>query len=155
MTPCRPHSPEQQEALVAYSAGRMGAARARELERHIADCEHCARFCREQQAVWGALDGWQAAAISRDFDHRLMARIEAHTRRPQWLRWTEALAGWRVAAPALALGLVVAVGIFVTGDGAPDPGLTARSVEIAEPVDFDQVESALDDLEMLRQFGSI
>ena len=50
--------------------------RARRWNEHIEACPACREFAGGQQAVWQALDAWEPAAVSMDFDRRLYARIE-------------------------------------------------------------------------------
>ena len=46
-----------------------------ELERHISACGTCREMAAQQRAVWDALDHWQPALVSDDFNDRLYRRI--------------------------------------------------------------------------------
>jgi anti-sigma factor RsiW len=62
--------------LLDYAAGKLKAEARAQMERHIAGCPACRAFAGGQQAVWQALEAWEPAAVSMDFDRRLYARID-------------------------------------------------------------------------------
>src|SRR5690349_3128736 len=61
--------------LLDYCSRKLDAERTLILERHIELCPACREFAENQRAVWSALDSWEAAPVSADFDRRLYARI--------------------------------------------------------------------------------
>src|SRR5436190_8687608 len=67
---------EDAELLLVYCARELSPVVSAALERHIEICPACREFVQGQQAVWHALDGWEAAPVSMDFDRRLYQRIE-------------------------------------------------------------------------------
>ena len=151
-------SEEQTDRLLAYCAGRLDAATAGELERHIESCCQCAAFRDSQFSVWSALDQWEAVPVSADFNRRLYARIEAAGANPWYRRWLDVL---RPVLARPALSLTAAAAIVVAGFVLDHPAAAPRisrvpAVKTANiPVsatDAEQVEKTLDDLEMLRQF---
>ncbi len=119
---------------------------------HLKACSACGEFVAQQRAVWRALDGWEAPAISADFDRRLFARLEEKT--GWWERWAIPLRAL-VARRALPIGaaacLIVAAGLVSMRFPAmtPRPEMEAVKVENLQP---EQVEHALDDLQMLSDF---
>jgi len=140
------------EALVAYTAGALDREAARALERHMADCAACRSMAADQAAVWKALDAWEAPAISPDFDRRLYRRIDREVRFSWWDRLTRAFRPMplRQALPVTAsAGLLLMAGLLLQ-----HPGPSTRVAPRGEIVRANQVESTLDDLDLLRQFGA-
>lgn len=138
--------------LLAYTAGRLDEARAAALERHIASCEACREFVAGQHAVWQALDAWEAAPVSSDFDRNLYRRIE------QKAGWRERLIESLKLPPArrlvplgAALCLVVAAGWMVEQRPAP-PAPSHKTAAQVESLQPEQVEHAFDDMQMLSDF---
>ncbi len=141
---------EEPEILLDYCAGRLVAGAAAEVRAHIDGCEACRRFVREQAAVWDALDALPAPRVSRDFDAKLLARIERETPRDAWwaLFWTRL--PWRPAL-GFALGCMLVI--------------TAVLLQMPQPVDYGQaqadtaeserIERALDDVDMLLQWAAV
>src|SRR5580658_3433416 len=68
---------EETDLLLDYSAGRLDARRAAMLAQHMETCSECATFRHDQKAVWDALDLWEPASVSMDFNRRLWQRIGA------------------------------------------------------------------------------
>jgi hypothetical protein len=86
-----------------------------------------------------ALDNWGAEPVSIDFDRRLYARLEErrsiHSRIRHWLEGIR----WQPALPAAA----VAAAFVLLMVSAPQAEMRERPPQ--------QVEQALEDLEMLQQ----
>lgn len=161
------------ELILDYCSDRLHREQpelAVEFERHLSQdgCEDCARVVEAQRSVWTALDGFEAPAVSADFDARLWQRIEESEARPWWRRmfdgpaagWS-AMVSWKPAfVTASACAAVFAVMLMVRPDamrqsgGEDQPVVTKASVS-ATAVDFDQVEKALDDIDMLNQMGVV
>ena len=72
---CPIENRESAEILLAYCARKLDAGSSAILEEHIKICPACREFAEGQQSVWKALDAWEAAPVSPDFDRRLYARI--------------------------------------------------------------------------------
>jgi hypothetical protein len=157
---CPIRNTETTELLLDYCAGKLPLGTTAELERHIESCVDCQAFTQAQQQVWTALDDWDMGPISGDFDRRLYARI-AEDQKPSWWQWIAGKLDWR---PALSIGAAcaaVAVLLFINAPGnapapvrptAPPPAyLENTRVDSIEP---EQLERALDDLEMLKQLSS-
>ncbi|MBI2681541.1 MAG: zf-HC2 domain-containing protein [Candidatus Solibacter usitatus] len=147
----------QQEAalLLDYCAGRLEAGAARDVERHLAECARCTEFVAGQQALWNVMNSWQAPPVSADFDRHLDGRLR-ETDSLLWIeRVTRALRP-AFARPPLALAavcLVMAAGMLLRNPRAsvaPSVDSHARMEQI-EP---EQVEKALDDMQMLRELSS-
>lgn len=181
--PLQKQTDEGAEYVLDYCSGRLDVARSEQFQVHLAHCADCRQVVAAQQAVWNALGELDAAnmesfEISTDFDRKLYARIEQDQQKSWWKRLTEGPAlgwgsflHWKPAASVAACAAVLAVGLYVrdshqsNGDPiAGDPSITAPSttapVERADkgpdrPVDVDQVESAIDDIDMLKQLGVV
>jgi anti-sigma factor RsiW len=123
--PIEGHNPE---LLMAYAAGTLDPSTAATLEQHLAVCDACRSLADEQTAMWKALDIWEAPSVSPDFDRRLYSRIDREVR----FSWWERMAG-----------LIMR-----------HPGPIAPVSPHSEIVRANQVESTLDDLDLLRQFGT-
>jgi anti-sigma-K factor RskA len=139
------------DLVLDYCAGKLPELKAEAFERHMQVCTECRDFVRAQHEVLTAMEDWQEEPVSADFDRRLYERIAEADRRRSWRQWLADKAAWR---PALSIGAAcaaLAVVLFVQAPDSPkvDPPPVA-TVEI-EP---ELVESALDDLEMLRQLSA-
>ena len=51
---------ESGELVVGYAAGTLDACAQIAFERHLKSCRPCAQAAAAQQAVWDALDEWDA-----------------------------------------------------------------------------------------------
>jgi hypothetical protein len=137
-----------EELIVEYTARTLDRDAAIAFERHLKLCSRCRRLAAQQRAVWSALDDWEPHAVSADFDQKLAQRIadsrRLFSRLYVFARWI-----WRPALPlAICAGLA---GLFLlrdgrTGESAVDPRSSARIEQ--------QVEHALDDMDMLKQIGA-
>ena len=143
-----PNQIDNTELLLAYAANQLDAESAKTLEEHLQQCEHCRELVAAQTAVWRALDGWEAPAVSPDFDRRLYSR--ARELRLSW--WERMMRPLRlplrqVLPLAAAACLLVLAGLIMERPAVIHP------VPSGEPVRVEQVERTLDDLELLNQFN--
>jgi len=152
---CPIRNEETAELLLAYTARRLDPAKTAILESHMGVCPECAEFRVRQEMVWQALDTWEAAPVTPDFNRRLYRRIEFEDAAPWYRRlfstpWTM----WKPAIPLACAGLLVVVGFVLdhpVSRTAPPAGAPAVRVSVTEA---EQVENALDDLQLLRQLDS-
>jgi anti-sigma factor RsiW len=142
---CRVRARGDEAVLLDYCAGKLDAAAAAALDGHLAVCEDCRRWVEAQRAVWAELDEWVAPPVSAGFDRRLYERLDRDERRAWWCL------GRLHLRPALSLAgiSVLAVGLLVMR--APQPVLPPEQQALADTVDVDRLEMALDDAEMLRE----
>jgi anti-sigma factor RsiW len=142
------------ELLLDYTAGKLDSAdraadKAR-LEQHMEECATCASFRIEQAAVWEALDLWEPAPVSMDFNRRLWQRIDGIASTPWYMSLAKSLrfANWKPLFPLTAAILVIAAGFLLDHPGSREavPGVTIREA--------DQVEQTLDDIELLHQLDT-
>jgi hypothetical protein len=109
----------------------------------------CKAMYQQQEAVWGALDLWEDVEPSPAFDGALRARLEQPTGLAGWRASFEAwAAGLRPAAVVGVAALVLISGILVSW--RPESG--ALSLAPAESAAIEQIDQALDDIEMLADF---
>jgi anti-sigma factor RsiW len=152
---CPIRNEETAELLLAYTARRLDPARTAVLEDHMNVCAQCAEFRAGQEMVWQALDAWEAPPVTPDFNRRLYQRIEAEAAAPWYKRlFNTPVAMWKPALPLAAACLLVVAGFVLdhpvaTTQPTASPGFRVNSVAEAE-----QVENALDDLQLLRQLDS-
>jgi anti-sigma factor RsiW len=149
---CPIETQENAELLLSYSARRLDPDRAAILEAHMERCPACREFRDGQRALWEALDEWEARPVSPDFDRRLYRRIEEQERMGWWAHVFGPLrpAFLRPALPLAATAcLVLVAGLLTVEPGRIAPPVAVDSPQIREA---EQVERALDDLDMLRQF---
>ncbi|MCX6630151.1 MAG: hypothetical protein NTW28_21235 [Candidatus Solibacter sp.] len=146
---CPLETREDAQLLLDYCTRKLEPESVAILERHIAICGACLEFALGQRAVWQALDAWEAAPVSQDFDRRLYRRIDAQVSwwslllRP--FRPPFGMATLRRSLPATAMAcLLVMAGILVERPVvSPEPA----------PNQMEQVEHALDEMEMLSEFS--
>jgi hypothetical protein len=150
---CPLEIPENAQALLDYGARKLDAQSTATLERHMEECAACREFVAGQRAVWEALDNWEGEAVSQDFDRRLYKRIE------QEVSWLDLLT--RPFRPLLVRrGLPVAAGAcllivagFLIDQPAGPPAAAKKDMAQVESVQPEQVEQALDAMEMLNEFS--
>ena len=153
---CPMENRESEELLLNYVSGALDAQEAASFDQHMLTCAACRQFAHGQKAVWKALDLFEPSAISADFDRRLYQRIEKVS---WWDRMIAALSspmlthrGLPIAAAAAAL--LVAGFVWERPSAAPVTPKAALSAE-AQTLQADQVQHALDDMEMLREFNHL
>ena len=141
---------ENAQLLLDYCTRKLEAEQVVTLERHIAGCGACREFAQSQRAVWEALDGWEAAPVSTDFDRRLYRRIEAQA--PWWSTLLRPIALWRNLPAAAMVCLLVMAGV-VLERSAVSPVPAPNDLAQVESVQPEQVERTLDAMEVLDQFS--
>ena len=153
---CPLETREDAALLVAHAARELAADTAVKLDRHIAGCAACTQFMRRQQAVWEALEAWQPAPVSADFNRRLYARIEELENRAAW--WRRLFGPLRpvLLRQAMPIGatavVLLAAGFLIDRSRVPAAAPERAQIEMLQP---DQVEHALDDMETIGQFDHL
>ncbi len=141
-----PNDPEKRQAFEAW------------LERD----EELRGIHEEQTALFGALAEWTAEEPSAGFNRAVYARIDASLRPrdriAEWFRQSfEAALRPRWAA-AGALAAALAVTVWVTRGPRPEADRAPKTAVAIAPADeeyFDELDRALDDLEMLVDFEAL
>jgi anti-sigma factor RsiW len=150
-----PLKTEETELLLDYSAGRLNApkdaARKAFLEQHIVNCRECASFQTDQAAVWNALDLWEPAPVSVDFNRKLWGRIDTAAAAPWYRRLAASLqvANLKPVLPMTAAIALIAAGFLLDhpGSNKAQAGFTVNEAE--------QVEQTLDDIQLLHQMDAV
>ena len=144
------------EILLAHAAGRLDRSRSAPIEEHIKICPACREFAAAQEAVWKALNSWEPAPLSPDFDRRLYARIDQEVSwwdlvlrpfRPLFVRQ-----GLPVAAAA---AVVIMAGVLLDRPAGMNPvpvPSTSANVQALAP---DQADTTLQDMEMMRELNGL
>jgi hypothetical protein len=153
---CPMENREGEELLVNYASGALDTQAAAAFDQHMLTCAACRQFAHGQKAVWKALDLFEPAAISADFDRRLYQHIE---RVSWWDRIGAALRSpmlthWGLPITAAAAALLVAGVVWERPSAAPAKPKAPLSAEV-QTLQADQVQHALDDMEMLREFNHL
>jgi anti-sigma factor RsiW len=149
---CPMEARQGSELLLEYTGGRLEARAATALEAHLESCARCREFAQNQKAVWQALEAWEAEPVSMDFDRRLFARIE-QAPASWWARLTGQMMHHAVPVAAAA-GVMILAGLMLerTAVTPVAPPQESAQVDVLGP---EQVQSALDDMEMLRDFNHL
>lgn len=151
---CPIETQENAELLLSYSARKLNPESTAILEAHMELCSACREFRDGQRALWEALDQWEARPVSADFDRRLYRKIEEQEQMGWWTRIFGSMRPilWRPALPVAAMACLVLVAVFIS----VDPGMVATpAADSQQAGEVEQVERALEDLEMLRQFDLV
>ncbi len=135
--------------VVAYAARTLAPEQEAALERHLELCAKCRELAVAQRAVWSALDAWAPMPVSSNFDERLFQCIEMDRQGAWWRRWLPVNWSWRPAVPA-AVACAALIAAFLVKSPVLRPA--AHAPHQAGP-QIEQVEHALDDMEMLGQLG--
>jgi anti-sigma factor RsiW len=146
---------ENLEHLLDFASGKLNAEMRSQMQEHMQSCPSCREFANAQQAVWQALDAWEPAAISMDFDRRLYQRIDQDV--SWWTRLTRSMNPlFRHAVPIGATaGVLVMAGLLLLRPTTQPAPPTQKSAEVVESLQPEQVEAALDDMETLREFSHV
>ena len=152
---CPIDTQEHTERLLAYSSRSLDAAQTAKLEEHLRNCAPCREFTVAQRAVWEALDTWDPTPVSLDFDRRLYQRIEKE------VSWWDLLMrpfrpllfrqGLPIAATA---GLVLVAALLFQHPMTAPPSAMPETAKV-EAMPPDQVEHALADMELMREFNRL
>jgi anti-sigma-K factor RskA len=155
---CREIRDHSQRIVVEYEAGTLNAVSKTALEGHLAGCPECRALVEQQRQLWAVLDAWEVPPVSPGFEARLAAAWEAEQKPGWWQRWTSAA----VLRAAFAVSLVcvtLAAALLMNAPPFPSPSSSSStapfsSLERADAIDIEQVESILEELEMLEQWTS-
>lgn len=111
----------------------------------------------QQQALFGALDCWDAPEPSQSFAASLYARIAEEERHPAgWAAWFRRLLQPRPAAAAAAClaALILALGL-PTAETPIEPVLVEKAeLGVDEAEYYEALDQALEDVDMLLEFDA-
>jgi anti-sigma factor RsiW len=152
----------REERLLDYVSGSLETHDAAAFEQHLETCSACGEFVTGQKLVWESLDAFEPAPISPAFDRTLYARIAQTT----W--WDRLLASVsspfrvpvlvRQGLPLMAAAAVLAAAFFMWERPVPAPGPAPQEAALSAETDSlqpDQVQRALDDMDMLGEFNHL
>jgi anti-sigma factor RsiW len=146
---CPQHNGDGAELIIAYAARTLDPEIEAAFERHLESCARCRELAAAQRAVWTALDQLTPLPVSSNFDARLYQRIAEEQQSTWWQRVFRANWSWRPAMP-LAAACAVLIVAFLVKSSVPSVTLQQQ----AQPkLQIEQVERALDDMDMLKQVG--
>jgi anti-sigma-K factor RskA len=133
---------KDEQILLDYCCGGLEESRAAEIETHARECAACSAWIAEQRAVWSALDDFTPPEVSPEFNALVYQKIEA-----QQGGWWKHLwrAAWKPALATAAVGAALLIGMIVNVHHPADAPTKAS----IDNVDIEQVEHALDDLNLL------
>ena len=146
---CPLKNEEGEELIIAHVAQTLDPETEAALERHLALCVSCREAVAEQRAVWLALDELVPLSVSSNFDAKLYQRIAEDARSSWWQRLLRANWSWRPAMPVAAACAVLVVAFLIKHSS---PSLAPQQ-QTQPKLQIEQVESALDDMDMLKQVG--
>jgi anti-sigma factor RsiW len=158
---CQIRTEEHTDHLLAYAAGKLRGDAAARLEAHMRSCEECAAIGLAQSRVWSMLDNWEVRPVSAEFNRQLYARIDAKASASWADRFASSVNEFmrplfaRPAFPLAAASLVIVAGFVLDHPGklsSPNGKTALHASSSLSAVEMDQVESTLDDIELLRQF---
>ncbi|HXA64779.1 MAG TPA: zf-HC2 domain-containing protein [Bryobacteraceae bacterium] len=145
-----PKNSDGAELIVAYAAGMLDSGDQAAFERHLKSCASCRQMAAAQQAVWSALDELSPLPVSSNFDAKLYQRIAEEQQLGWWQHgWFRADWSWRPAMPVAAACVVLIIAFLVKNSG---PVITQQE-QVQPKLQIEQVERALDDMDMLKQAG--
>jgi len=152
---CPMESGGNAEYLLDYASGELNPGMRAQIEQHLSACPACRKFAANQRTVWQALDSWEPAEVSIDFDRKLYQRIEQQV--TWWTRLTRPLNPlFRNAVPiAAAAGLVMVAGFLMNRPATAPPVTPSEESAVVETLQPEQVETALEDMETLREFSHL
>jgi len=140
MMTCLRENNQGAELLIGYLEGTLPETDRQQLDNHAAECAECCGLL----AVQAELDV-AVPEVSADFDAKLYARIAADKTCRPWWKFS-----WKVMAPMAAVMAMLAVAVFVQRPAAP-----LNPAPNVSPQDVQQLEQALEDLELLSAPESI
>jgi hypothetical protein len=147
------------EILLGYCSQKLDAKSVATLEEHIRICPACREFADGQKAVWSALDAWEAAPVTPDFDRRLYARIEKEV--SVWdliLRPFRPLLVRQGLPIAAAAAVVIMAGVLLdrpSSQPRPNAENATVAVDAVGAVGADQAESTLQEMETMRDLNRL
>ena len=146
---CPQQNSDGVELIVSYAARTLDTANEAAFERHLEVCASCREMVIAQRTVWSALDELTPLPVSSNFDAKLYQRIAEEQQYTWWQRLSRANWSWRPAMPAAAACAVLIVALLVKNSGP-----TVVPQQPAQPnLQIEQVQRALDDMDMLKQVG--
>ena len=144
---------DQAQQLLDYCSRKLDSQATAILEQHLANCPACSAFTAQQRAVSEALDAWDAPPVSADFNRRVYARIDQDV--PWWHSLLRPMAlRWSTVASAASVVVLLGAGLLLNRPTAVAPPMPDVAQVQPAAVQAEQVERALDAMDMLAEFDS-
>jgi hypothetical protein len=144
------------ELWLEYCARTLDPGTAALLSHHMDSCRDCRRLAEAQQFVWSALDSWKPPRISRSFDDVLFTTIAADQITRQRNRRFGDVRNWRPALPiAVACGLMTLMFLLPRSREVQQGPVLLNEATHEDVIDAEQLDRAVEDMEMLRQFSTV
>jgi anti-sigma factor RsiW len=152
---------KREERLLDYVSGSLDTQESALFEKHLEACAACSEFVAGQKSVWETLDLFEPAPVSAAFERRLYERIAQTS---WWDRLVASISvpfrapGFlRQGLPLMAAAALLMAAAIVWERPSPAPGPVEFSAEVQpdQTLQPDQVQRALDDMEMLREFNHL
>lgn len=137
------------ELWIGYVAGTLAPEVELDFRRHLDVCPACREIVEAQAAVWSALDSWNPVPVSPDFNAAVYRRLAADRQASWWRRMFHARWSWRPAMPIAAASAALIVALLLRSPSTQPP----PAVQTAPAPQIEQVERALEDMDMLKQLG--
>jgi anti-sigma factor RsiW len=132
------------ELIAAHVDGNLRPAEWQDVDRHLADCTHCARLFADQKQFRQIARTWHwEAPIPRDVEHRLHAALAAENSPLQqwWQQARDQVASWlrppQAAFALVAVAIVVLTFVLPQNQAPKRPELVAEQSKPAEQGVFD------------------
>jgi hypothetical protein len=163
---CPSGSQSGEASLIDYVAGKVRGPAGVELRVHIEQCRHCSSYVAQQQSVWQMLGEWEpefeSSNFSGAFSERSLAERLALMPPEPWLARTAGSIAAGKLKPAFtvtALTALLAIGVYLRSPSAPAGNLLPHSVapkaQFVSPVEADQIDRAIADLQLLHQLDTV
>jgi hypothetical protein len=146
---CPREKHNEAELWIGYVAGTLAPDVVLELRAHLDVCASCRETVEAQKAVWIALDSWTPIEVSPGFNDAVYQRLAAEEQVRGWGRMFHARWSWRPAMPLAAVGAALIVALLLRAPSAKPPSAAPP----ASTPQIEQVERALEDMDMLKQLG--
>jgi anti-sigma factor RsiW len=140
---------KNEELWIDHVAGVLAPDVELQLRRHLDACAFCREAVEAQRAVWTALDSLTPVPVSPGFDEAVYRRIADEDFPPQWRRIFQAHWSWRPAMPLAAAGVALIAALLLRTPATERPS----AVPVVSTPQIEQIESALEDMDMLKQLG--
>ena len=144
---CPVNDTEGAELIVSYGARRLAPDKETEFELHVKSCARCRKLAAAQRAVWSALDEWPPVTPSESFDRNLYQRIAVVEQQAWWRRLLPGAWSWHPILPVAAACAALIAAFLLKAPQLQPPSSIEPKLQI------EQVEHALDDMEMLKQLS--
>jgi len=149
--------------LLAFVAGRVRGPDGIRLRAHLEDCHRCSEYVAKQKAIWGILDEWEPEFTRPDFTSDVVVRVN-NLPPENWFVQSGRFIMARMFRPACTVATISALlaislyirNPFVTSTQAPfAPRVVAAAPQGISPVEAEQMDRALDDLQLLHQLDAL